>query len=296
MLGLLEAVDPLLGGRERDAVAGLAGLDRQRDRQVGLAGAGRPEEADVAVLGDPGELGEVQDQRLLGAGLRGEVEVLERLVGREGGVADALAGAGGVAREDLGLQQRLEELLVGPALLAGPRGGLLQALQHARRLELGEQVGQPLADRRGLGLRSCAQLGVVGQRRRHDLRGGDRDHRGDGRRLGAHPRRRLPASRRRSCARSAATVWPRCSIQTSVAVPAQLDALMDQRLRRAVEAAGVLEIAVERHARRRGARPRRTRPAAAPAACSRSCARRSATTCRPVACRRGSATRSRQSA
>ena len=44
-----------------------------------LAGAGRAEEADVAVLGDPGELREVQDQRLLGAGLRGEVEVLEVL-------------------------------------------------------------------------------------------------------------------------------------------------------------------------------------------------------------------------
>ena len=69
-------------------------------------------------------------------GLGGEVEVLERLVGGEGGVADALAGAGGVAREDLGLEQRLEELLVGPALLAGPRGGLLEALEDARRLEL----------------------------------------------------------------------------------------------------------------------------------------------------------------
>jgi len=44
VLGLLEPVDPLLGGRERDAVAGLAGLDRQRDRQVALAGAGRAEE------------------------------------------------------------------------------------------------------------------------------------------------------------------------------------------------------------------------------------------------------------
>jgi hypothetical protein len=32
VLGGLEAVDPLLGGRERDAVAGLAALDGQRDR------------------------------------------------------------------------------------------------------------------------------------------------------------------------------------------------------------------------------------------------------------------------
>src|SRR3712207_7340109 len=50
-------------------------------------------------FGEPGELGEVQDQRSFGAGLGGEVEVLERLVCREGGVADALAGAGGVARD-----------------------------------------------------------------------------------------------------------------------------------------------------------------------------------------------------
>jgi hypothetical protein len=37
VLGGLEARDPLLGGRERDAVTGLAGLDGERDRQVGLA-------------------------------------------------------------------------------------------------------------------------------------------------------------------------------------------------------------------------------------------------------------------
>ena len=113
---------------------------------------GRPEEAEIAVVGDPGELREVQDHRLLGAGLRGEVEVLEGFVRGERGVADALTRAGGVAREDLGLQQRFEELFVGPALVAGPGGRLLEAFQDARRLELLKQVGQALADRRGLGL------------------------------------------------------------------------------------------------------------------------------------------------
>ena len=98
----------------------------------------------------------MEDQRLLGAGLRGEVEVLQGLVRGERGVADALAGARGVACEHLGLQQRLEELLVGPLLFARPLGGLLQALEHARRLELAEQVGQPLTDRRDLGLRAHA--------------------------------------------------------------------------------------------------------------------------------------------
>ena len=125
-----EAVDPLLGGRERDAVSGLAGLDCQRDREVALAGPGRAEEAHVAVLVGPRELREVQDQGLLGAGLGGEVEVLKRLVGRQRGVTDALAGAGSVAGEDLGLQQRFEKLLVGPALIARAGGGLLEALKQ----------------------------------------------------------------------------------------------------------------------------------------------------------------------
>ena len=91
---------------------------------------GGPKKQTLHVLAGPGELGEVQDQRPFGAGLGGEVEVLEGLVRREGGVADALAGAGGVAGEDLGLQQRLEELLVGPALGSrGSCGGLLRGVR-----------------------------------------------------------------------------------------------------------------------------------------------------------------------
>ena len=46
VLGGFEAVDPLLGGGEGDAVSVLAGFDGERGREVGLAGAGRPEEAD----------------------------------------------------------------------------------------------------------------------------------------------------------------------------------------------------------------------------------------------------------
>ena len=67
---------------------------------------------------------------------------------REAGRPHARAGAGGVAGEDLGLEQALEELLVGPLLGAGPLSGLLEPLEHARRLQLAEQVGQPLTDLR----------------------------------------------------------------------------------------------------------------------------------------------------
>jgi hypothetical protein len=82
---------------------------------------------------------------LLRRGLGRPVEVLERLQGGEGGVADPRPRAGGVAGEHLGLEQRLEKLLVGPGLVACPLGRLLESLQDAWRLQLREQVGQPLA-------------------------------------------------------------------------------------------------------------------------------------------------------
>jgi len=109
---------------------------------------GRAEEADVAALLDPGELREVHDERLLRRRLGCPVEVVERFQGGEGGVADPRAGAGGVAGEHLGLEQRLEKLLVGPLLGACPFGRLLEPLQHPRRFQLAEQIGQPLADLR----------------------------------------------------------------------------------------------------------------------------------------------------
>jgi hypothetical protein len=126
----------------------LAGLECERDREVGFAGAGWAEEADVGAFLDPGQLRQVHDERLLGRGLRRPVEIVERLQGGKAGVADAHARAGGVAREDLGLQERLEKLLVRPLLGARPLGRLLQALQHPWRLQLAEQVGEPVADLR----------------------------------------------------------------------------------------------------------------------------------------------------
>ena len=113
----------------------LAGLDRQRGGQVGLARAGRADEADVGGLLDPRELGQVQDQRPFSAGLGGEIEVFEHLGGGEAGVADALASAGGLAGEHLGLAERFQELLVGPALGARSRGRGWEGIEDARGFE-----------------------------------------------------------------------------------------------------------------------------------------------------------------
>jgi hypothetical protein len=88
-------------------------------------GAGRADQADIGGLLDPGELREVADQRSFGAGLGGEVEVLERLGGGEAGGADALARAGGLAREHLRFAEHFQELLVGPALSPSALGGCL---------------------------------------------------------------------------------------------------------------------------------------------------------------------------
>ena len=145
VLRLLQARDPLLGGLKQDAVAALAGLQRERDRKMGLTRAGWAEQADVSVLLDPGELSKVVDERPLGGRLHLPVEVLERLQRRKAGGADALPGSGGLAGEDLGLEQGLEEALVGPALFAREPGCLLEALEDARSLQPLEQVGQPVS-------------------------------------------------------------------------------------------------------------------------------------------------------
>src|SRR5262245_48094269 len=92
----------------------------------------------------------MEDEWPLRARLRAPVEVLERLEGRGAGVADTHAGTGGVAGEDLRFEQRFEEALVRPLLFTRERRGLLEPLQHARRLQLREQIRQPLA---GLRLR-----------------------------------------------------------------------------------------------------------------------------------------------
>src|SRR5215210_9249293 len=65
------------------------------------------------------------------------------------------AGAGGVAGEDLRFKERLEEALVGPLLLARPARRCAQPLEHAWRVQLREQVGEPLTGLRRL---TCTTL------------------------------------------------------------------------------------------------------------------------------------------
>ena len=120
MVGVGEAGDPFGGGGEQDPVAGLAGPDRQADGEVGLAGAGRAEEHDVVLGGDEVQGAQVGDQVAFEAAGVVEVELLQRLAGREPGGADAALTAVGLPGGDLALQAGDQELLVRPGLGAGP--------------------------------------------------------------------------------------------------------------------------------------------------------------------------------
>src|SRR5919198_2478881 len=64
-----------------------------------------------------------------------EVELLERLSGREAGGLDPRLAAVALARGDLGCEHRLEEALVAPLLLAGPLGQLRRRPGRGRRLQ-----------------------------------------------------------------------------------------------------------------------------------------------------------------
>ena len=113
-----------------------------RDAQVGLAGAGRAEQDDVLAAGEEVELAEMQHRLAPQAGLEGEVELLERLAGREARGLDAGLAAVAVAAVGLGLEQRGGEALEAPLLGAGPIGELGQRPRGRGRLELAEQVGE----------------------------------------------------------------------------------------------------------------------------------------------------------
>jgi hypothetical protein len=117
-----EPGDPLRGGGEQHPVASLAGADPKPDRQVGLAGAWWAKEHHVLPGGHEVQGAQVRDQVALEAAGVVVVELLQALARREAGGADAPFAAVGFPGGDLALQAGGQELLVGPALGAGPLG------------------------------------------------------------------------------------------------------------------------------------------------------------------------------
>ena len=141
-LGVGQERDPFGRGAERDALPGEAGADAERDGEMALAGAGRAEQDDVLAAGEEVELAEVQHVVAADRGLKAEVELLERLSGREAGGLDAALAAVAVAAVDFGLQKRGSELLKAPLIGAGAIGKLRQRAGGGGRLQRPEQVRQ----------------------------------------------------------------------------------------------------------------------------------------------------------
>ena len=134
--------DPFGRGAEQDALAGEARADPQGDAEMCLAGAGRAQQDHVHFGVQEVELPEVLDHLLLHAALEGEVELLKRLVGGEPGSTDPQPAAGGLARGNLGREQRFGEPLIAPLLLAGALGEVRQRPRRRRRLHRPEQMGE----------------------------------------------------------------------------------------------------------------------------------------------------------
>ncbi len=86
------------------------------------------------------ELAEVQDRVAADRGLKGEVELLERLARGEAGGFDATLAAMAVTAVDRGLEQRRGELLEAPLLLLCAIGELGHRPGCGGRLQRSEQV------------------------------------------------------------------------------------------------------------------------------------------------------------
>src|SRR6202034_1517856 len=97
--GDLKAADQVLAGGEDHLVPGLGAGAGQAGGEHGLADAGRADQDDVGGFADEPQRGQLADQVLISAGLGGEVVVVDRPGGGQGGEVQPggeLAGCGGV--------------------------------------------------------------------------------------------------------------------------------------------------------------------------------------------------------
>jgi hypothetical protein len=142
---LLKNREPLESASAPDLLALHAYLDKQ-DRQA-LQRSARRHELQRA---------QVRDQVAFEAAGVVEVELLQRLAGREPGLPDAPFAAVGFSGSDLTLQAGSQELLMGPALGAGPLGQPNHRLAQGRRLQRPGQEGK-------LGVKVPARGGGLGR-------------------------------------------------------------------------------------------------------------------------------------
>jgi site-specific DNA recombinase len=141
VMGGGEAVDPLAGGGEQNPVPGLAGTDRQACREMRFSCPRWTEEHDVVLARDEIQRAQMRDRFAFEAAGVLEVELLQRLAGREAGSADAALAAVVLPGGDLALQAGDEELLMRPGLRPGAFGQPIHRGTQRRCLQCSGEVG-----------------------------------------------------------------------------------------------------------------------------------------------------------
>ena len=117
-----------------DRVAGLAGGDGQADRQHGLADPRWAQEADIGLVLDELQRGQVADLAGVQVGLEGEVEAVQALVVGQPGQLQGVAEAAAFAHADFFFEEEVEEVQVAHGGLLGPGD---------QRVEVLGEMGQP---------------------------------------------------------------------------------------------------------------------------------------------------------
>lgn len=107
-IGAAEIVDHIVRRDEVRAEAGLDGRLRKRHTQVRFAHAGRPQENQIAGIMDESQAPQFANLALINRGLKGEVELLERLHKRQVRQLQARPQIPTAARVNLAAEQFIE--------------------------------------------------------------------------------------------------------------------------------------------------------------------------------------------
>jgi hypothetical protein len=147
LLRILERGDEVGERGVVDAAATLGRGDGEAHGQVRLPDARRPEEHDILASLDEAQRVEALELVAFDARLEAEVEVRERLHGREsrgphGGLQPPL-----IAQRDVAAEERTHRLPGGELAAVGPAQDVVEGFEGAGHLEIGELGAQPIAER-----------------------------------------------------------------------------------------------------------------------------------------------------
>jgi len=128
----------------KDLAAGLGGGPGQASRQHGLAHSRGADEQHVGGLVDEPEGGQLADEVAVGAGLGGEVVVLQPPGGRQRGPVQAGGELAGLGGGGLGAHELLEGVQDGQLPVAGGVEQAGQGLDGGVQFQVGEVSAEPL--------------------------------------------------------------------------------------------------------------------------------------------------------